>query len=204
MAESTGKDLVSKCTAIQYGLLVAGVVLLVVAVITWHKKSYQSAPVASAEPRYSSMGTRAPTKSNFAGKAVHRPGRITEGQLSEGFIDYRADQNWSEQTYPAAPAEEDADAPAAYDAAKESLEQSVFDSHKEFVEESYTSTQGASSANVERDDDVSVVPWVGLRRPDYSGIVVGDDARTVPSEFPDQVGHQDGRQHTNADASGLF
>ena len=65
------------------------------------------------------------------------------------------------------------------------LEQSVLDSHKAFVQDATRTTTTASNMpTVEFDTDV--VPWVGLRRPDYN-VLVGSTARTVPSEYTDQL-----------------
>ena len=74
-----------------------------------------------------------------------------------------------------------------WDPAVESLEPGVFDSHKEFVEDAYVSTQGPNSANVERDDAQDVNKRWGLKRVDYTSAISHDDARTVSSEYPDQL-----------------
>jgi hypothetical protein len=74
-----------------------------------------------------------------------------------------------------------------WDPASMSLEQSVFDSHREFVQDAYVSTQGANSTNTVRDDTNEVNKRWGLRRVDYTSVLIGDDARVVPSEYQAQV-----------------
>lgn len=66
------------------------------------------------------------------------------------------------------------------------LEQSVLDSHNAFVKDRSRSTTGASNQSV-REYDNDVVPWVGLRRPRYEKLTIGSSARTVPSEYADQL-----------------
>ena len=200
MAESTGQDLVSKYVAIQYGLLVAGTVLLLLASWSWYQNwsSPERAACKKAEAacRAAIVPAVAVTTSTFAG-AKHRSGKITENMLHEGFMDYSA-----EQTYNGVQAEVSAADEVAnnYDPAQDSLDKSVFDSHKEFVDESYASSTGPSAANIERDDTNEVVKRVGLRRVDYTSVYSSDDARTVSSEYPEQVA-----QNTQAtDDSGLF
>lgn len=74
-----------------------------------------------------------------------------------------------------------------WDPAAMSLEQSVFDSHREFVEDAYVSTQGANSTNTVRDDTNEVNKRWGLRRVDYTSVIIGDNARVIPSEYKVQV-----------------
>jgi hypothetical protein len=209
MAEHTGHDLVSKCVAIQYGLLVAGVVLLVVATWSWYqnwsKPALADCKAAHAACVVAAKAAAAPTDSSpqvsqFASrKSIPSSGKITENMLHEGFLHYRADESQFDTEATRSPADVDLES-GAYDPAQMSLDQSVFDSHNEFVEESYSSTQGPSSANIERDDTNEVVKRVGLRRVDYSSVYSSDDARTVSSEYPEQV--QQGTGPT--DDSGLF
>lgn len=183
MAELIGHDLVSKYVAIQYGMLVAGVILLVLATWTWYK-NWSTPALAACKTAHAACvaAVVAPTTSSFASKA---PGKITETMLHEGFMDG-----------PEMP-ESDSE---SYDPARLSLDQSVFDSHKEFVDESYSSTQGPNSANIERDDTNEVVKRVGLRRVDYTSVYSSDDSRTVSSEYPEQVAQGTGP----TDDSGLF
>lgn len=66
------------------------------------------------------------------------------------------------------------------------LEQSVVDSHRSFCKDSARSTTVASNVPT-RSYDQDINPWVGLRRPDYCGVRIGDTARVVPSEYCDQL-----------------
>ena len=74
-----------------------------------------------------------------------------------------------------------------YDPADEGLDRSVYDSHNAFIDESDLSSQSPSAAYVERDDTNEVVKRWGLRRVDYTSTFSEDDARTVSSEYPEQV-----------------
>ena len=187
------KDLVSKCVAIQYGVFIVGIVLLLIVSWNWYS-NYSSSCLANCKNSpQSSAGNdasenftfTAPSKSAEPAKQTKPTGKLDESTLHEGFLNYSPVQSQTDfQSYYS---KSDFPESAAYDPAKESLEQSVFDSHKEFVEDSYISTQGPSSVNVERDDEVGPVTRWGLRRVDYTSIVPGDDARQVPSEYPDQV-----------------
>src|SRR4051812_15750219 len=89
---SSTHGLVSKCVAIQYGLLVAGTVLLLIA--TWHwYQSWCSGPVAV--PVYQAAVMPA-TASHFAAKpSIVRPlnGRISDKTLQENFLSYRPEEN---------------------------------------------------------------------------------------------------------------
>lgn len=70
-------------------------------------------------------------------------------------------------------------------AQKISLEREVFDSQQEYTEN--IGMGAGASALATRSDDNDVVPWIGLRRPDYQSVYAGDDRRTVHSEYPDQM-----------------
>ena len=62
------------------------------------------------------------------------------------------------------------------------LEPTVFEQHKKFGQELMHRVGGTSSRNPVRDDNIDVVPWVGLRRPEYQKIDPNDGtARVVPS-----------------------
>lgn len=74
-----------------------------------------------------------------------------------------------------------------YDPARMSLEKSVFDSHREFVEDAYISTQGANSTDSVRDDAQDINPRIGLRKIDYTNAFSESSARVVSSETPDQI-----------------
>lgn len=206
MAESIGHDLVSKCVAIQYGLLVAGVILLLVASWSWYKNwskpCLEDCKEAQSKCRAACDTPVAPpaTTSRFASGPRRKGGKFTENMLAEGFLSYRsADEEWQDPTAVASPADEDPES-GAYDPAQESLDQSVFDSHKEFVDESYETGSGSMVANVERDDTNEVVTRWGLRRVNYTDAYSSEDARTVSSEYPEQVAQGTGP----TDDSGLF
>ena len=65
------------------------------------------------------------------------------------------------------------------------LDQSVYDSHANYAESANQSTSGASALS-ERSDDNDVIPWIGLRRPDYKSVYAASDARVDHSEYADQ------------------
>jgi hypothetical protein len=67
----------------------------------------------------------------------------------------------------------------------QSLDPEVFESHDNYADQIGVSNNGASNLAV-RSDPNDVVPWVGLRRPDYHSIYAGKDARVVHSEYADQ------------------
>lgn len=111
-------------------------------------------------------------------------------------MDYKSEKNWESSSDDES---ESGDESQHYDPAQESLDKSVVDSHKEFVDESYASSTGPSAANIERDDTNEVVKRWGLRRTDYESVFSSDDARTVSSEYPEQVA-----QKTSSAESELF
>jgi len=191
--------------AIQYGLLVAGTVLLLIASWSWYR-NWSSPALAACKDAQATCRDAAlaaptgtgvpPTTSRFASHRPVRSGKLTENMLHEGFMDYGTEKTFNNGQDSASPADAEVD---AYDPAADSLDKSVFDSHKEFVDESYTSSSGPSSANIERDDTNEVVKRWGLRRTDYESVYSSDDARTVSSEYPEQVA-----QKTSSAESDLF
>lgn len=66
-----------------------------------------------------------------------------------------------------------------------SLEPEVFASHESYSKDMVRSTTGPS-AMAERSDPNDVVPWVGLRRPDYN-VPLSSNIRVEPTEFTDQL-----------------
>ena len=66
------------------------------------------------------------------------------------------------------------------------IDSSVVESHREFTDETQHRTTGASVETV-RDDPNDIVPWIGLRRPDYHGVFADKDARVTHSEDPRQM-----------------
>lgn len=66
-----------------------------------------------------------------------------------------------------------------------SLEPEVFESHEQYSEDMNRLSLGPSSM-AERSDPNDVVPWVGLRRPDYKSASASEGARVEHSEIPDQ------------------
>jgi hypothetical protein len=68
----------------------------------------------------------------------------------------------------------------------QSLEPEVFESHDDYAGSIGISNSGASALTM-RSDDNNVVPFVGLRRPDYHSTYAGPDARQQHSEFVDQM-----------------
>jgi hypothetical protein len=197
------KDFVSKCVAIQYGVFIASIVLLVVVAFNWYSE-YSNSCLATCKAQHkmcktecvpqNGMSDKAPGLiSKFTEPVYHKKSehsakhvKLDEKHLHEGFLNYSPAQSASDFDTYYNKTDENPDA-QEYDPAQESLEQSVYDSHKEFVDDSYISTQGPSSINVERDDETGPVKRWGLRRIDYTTTQVGDDARQVPSEYAEQV-----------------
>jgi uncharacterized membrane-anchored protein YhcB (DUF1043 family) len=68
------------------------------------------------------------------------------------------------------------------------LESGVFESHAQYSAE-LNSMAAGPSRNIERDDANDLIPWMGLRKPDFQGVFA--DPRNKPrqehSEFPDQM-----------------
>lgn len=73
-----------------------------------------------------------------------------------------------------------------FDPAKLALEDSIYQSHAEFAAEADLSTTSTAALQI-RDDPNDVVPWRGLKRPDYQGVFSADDSRVVSSEEPSQM-----------------
>lgn len=67
-----------------------------------------------------------------------------------------------------------------------SLDPEVFKSHEEYSFDVGIANRGASTMTV-RSDPNDVVPWVGLRRPDYWSVYPACDARQDTSQTPDQM-----------------
>jgi hypothetical protein len=64
------------------------------------------------------------------------------------------------------------------------LEPELIAQQEKFSKELMHRVGGTSSRNPVRDDDQNVVPWVGLKRPQYQKINANDEtARVVPSEL---------------------
>jgi hypothetical protein len=66
-----------------------------------------------------------------------------------------------------------------------SLTRETFEGHNEHVTDSMKWMAGAAHMAV-LDHDDNIVPWTGLRRP-KNNIKIGADARTVPSQYNDQL-----------------
>jgi hypothetical protein len=66
-----------------------------------------------------------------------------------------------------------------------SLEPEVFESHNQYSADMNRMSLGPS-VMAERSDPNDVVPWVGLRRPDYKSVSASEGARVEHSEIPDQ------------------
>lgn len=67
-----------------------------------------------------------------------------------------------------------------------SIEPEVYDSQAKYTKDMGRSTSGASMLPV-RDDPNDVVPWIGLRKPDYRGVYSSNGARQDHSDIPDQM-----------------
>lgn len=67
------------------------------------------------------------------------------------------------------------------------LEPTVSESHARYVSDIAANTQTASKMTL-RSDPNDIVPWVGLRRPNYhGGAQPMEDARTVSTDMPHQM-----------------
>lgn len=66
------------------------------------------------------------------------------------------------------------------------LEPEVFESQERYSNDMNRSTSGPSMLS-ETDHRNDVVPFVGLRRPDYQGVYADQTARVEHSEIPDQM-----------------
>jgi hypothetical protein len=66
-----------------------------------------------------------------------------------------------------------------------SLDSSIYDQQKLYVSDRNRFSNQSSFAS-ERDDANNLIPWRGIRRPVYAPNLVGDDARTIPSEDSNQ------------------
>lgn len=65
------------------------------------------------------------------------------------------------------------------------VDDSVKDSHNTFVSDALRTTTTASASTIR--EAVDEGSWMGLRRPNYDGVVIGDSARVVPSTYPEQL-----------------
>ena len=67
------------------------------------------------------------------------------------------------------------------------LEAERFDSHREFVRDTYSdSLLLGSSKDVVRDDINDINPYLGMRRPNYD-VFIGSGSRQVPTDTQDQL-----------------
>jgi hypothetical protein len=207
MSSQESNDAMSKCAAISYATFLAGFILLVIVSYNYYS-DYQSKCMTdcqnakkacratctlneakgnlpagvAASAVVPATAPAAPQVAKFAG------GKLTDKQLQERFLNNRPDVDYNDfKTYYVAPNDDDS---VPYDPAADSLEPDVYNSHKEFVEDAYISTQGANQ-DTELDHDVNIVPWVGLKRPENPDIE-GSDARTVTSLYNDQMSHYSG------------
>lgn len=163
---------------IQYGLFVVGILILIFQLFTIYKEYCNTC--MSKQQQHQPPKNNMNTGVNFSPQLIDRPspteylapkkqrnGQFNEHDL-EGFISKNSDDQ------------------AIYDPISMSLEKSVFDSHNSFVDDAYSSMTPSSAASV-RDDRNDVNPRVGLRRVDYSGIILDGSARTISTETPDQM-----------------
>jgi hypothetical protein len=67
-----------------------------------------------------------------------------------------------------------------------SIDQDIIDSHRTFVAESGDRTTGPSTLSV-LDHETNINPVVGLRQVNYAAIKIDETARTVPSQFAQQL-----------------
>ena len=122
---------------------------------------------------------------------------LNEGQL-EGFLNVRsgADSIYDFTDPMKEPHNQILEGPndMGYDPSLFSLDKDVIDSHREFVQESYLSGPGAGASVGLQTNTHLTAPnkWWGLRRVDYTTAFSKDDARTVSSEYPDQISREVG------------
>lgn len=83
-----------------------------------------------------------------------------------------------------------------------SLEPEVYESHNQYSTDMNRMSLGPSTM-AERSDPNDVVPWVGLRRPDYKSVSAGPGARVEHSEIPDQQYDQKAFSIGGADTYGF-
>lgn len=149
-------------------------------------------PQAAASTNVVSSTTGA-TATTGTSRFSNRGGGITEKHL-EGFVNSRSEGAPTNNIEPDGflpDYNSNTEVPVPdWDPAKLALEQTVFDSHAEFLQDAYINVQGPNNTNTVRDDDSGPVKQWGLRRVDYSSISSGDDARVVSSEYPDQIARE--------------
>lgn len=88
----------------------------------------------------------------------------------------------------------ESDSDLHYDPALMTLDASVYRDHQEFVKEATIKSAGAVRArDVIRDDAMDINPRVGIRRTNYSDFYSDENARTVPSEYTDQMVQKTGQ-----------
>ena len=192
--------------SLEYGLVIVTVILFAIvfaksyadrrnACLRGCAKKYKDCTSACAMADASVADAAiATTTSSFTPKkkSTFVPKKAAARPTHAGLENFLASRNNSDAVYDyhdplRVPHGQDLDNASEWDPAKLSLEKDVFDSHREFTEDAYISTQGANSTDTIRDDPNDVNPWVGLRRPDYTGAFSESDARVVSSEYPDQM-----------------
>jgi hypothetical protein len=203
MSSQESNDAMSKCAAISYATFLAGFILLVIVSYNYYN-DYQSkcmsecqvakkacranCTLEEAKVSVPAAAPEAPVAAPSTGAvSSFRGGKLTDKQLQEGFLNNRPDIDYNDFKTHFVDANEDA---FHYDPAADSLEPDVYNSHKEFVDDAYISTQGANQ-DTELDHDVNIVPWVGLKRPQNIDLE-GSDARTVISLYNDQLSQYSG------------
>ena len=155
-------DIIAKCQAMQYGVLIAGLILLVIVGYNWwsdySNQCLASCKTACATPSantVSSVPASMPTTATLVtasgtSRFAANKGSLTDQEIQSNFLNYREDDG--DIDYYQQFATPGANGTMAYDPARESLEESVFLSHKEFVEDSYISTTGSNASDTLRDD----------------------------------------------------
>jgi hypothetical protein len=173
-----------KCTAVTIGLATACFVLLILFILALTKTVGPECMRGTADSKL----VRSQFSTRSGGPDLAAPMRPLGEQTSQ---QNQMDKDLS--TLQLSTDAADSIAPLQdYDPAGMSLEKSVFDSHREFVEDSYISTQGANSTDSVRDDAQDINPRVGLRKIDYTSAFSESDARVVSSSAPDQLAQTTG------------
>jgi hypothetical protein len=190
--------------SVEMSILIIGVMFVILMMCMCGKGKSQSSRLRPTCGRVERLTRVAPSSSVSINNNVRKPKKVAPSAKTERYYNEKDLENFLSERHDVdevydmsdpykAPhgqytgGDPLADPKHEWDPSKFSLENSVFDSHREFVEDAYVSTQGPNSANSVRDDTNEINKRWGLRRVDYTTIQAGDDARVVHSEYPDQI-----------------
>jgi hypothetical protein len=152
------KNILSNIIKMALGLLIAVIIILIVLTSKDRKGSNSTSNV--------SVLLAPPKSQTLAPEVMAAAAPTTEGFSPEMGVNYagvaKDSNNWSE------------------DLKDLSLDPSIAKSHKRFVEERLKVSNGAEK-KPELDHMININSWVGLRRPDFTRVKEGKDARVVSS-----------------------